>query len=130
MLDGSSSEMMVWGFSNLPVAGEQYGRNLIADSIVVGEPQAGAADGVSIAQAYLQEVLDESAVSAPPSDGRYLWIHGIGLDRDEPPFTSRLNQPDAAGDVAGVHVAIERDGTLYVCGRSVAVVGRERRVLA
>jgi hypothetical protein len=102
----------------------------IADSIVVGEPRAAHADGVSIVQAYLQEVLDESVVSAPPSDGRYLWIHGIGLDRDEPPFTSRLNQPDGAGDVIGVHVAIERDGALFVCGRSVAVVGRERRVLA
>jgi Xaa-Pro aminopeptidase len=101
----------------------------ISESIAVGEPRAAHADGKAIARAYLQEALDESAVSASASDGRYLWIHGIGLDREEPPFSSRLKQPDATGDVLGVHAAVERDGALFVCGRSVAVVGHSRRIL-
>ena len=101
----------------------------ISESLAIGEPSAAHIDGKRLARAYLQEALDESAVSAAASDGRYLWIHGVGLDREEPPFTSRLKQPDAAGDVLGVHAAVERDGALFVYGRSVAVVGHARRIL-
>ena len=101
----------------------------ISESIAVGEPRAAHVDGKRLARAYLQEAVDEAAVSAQAFDGRYLWIHGIGLDREEPPFSSRLKQTDAAGDVLGVHAAVERDGALFVCGRSVAVVERMRRML-
>jgi Xaa-Pro aminopeptidase len=102
----------------------------ISESIVVGEPRVGQTDGQRIAQAYLQEALEEALSGAPVSDRRFLWIHGIGLDREEAPFTSRLQQADASGDVLGVHVAVERDGQLFVCGRSAAVLDAKRRVLA
>jgi Xaa-Pro aminopeptidase len=101
----------------------------ISESIAVGEACAALLDGKRLARAYLQEVLDEAAVSARPSDGRYIWTHGIGLDRAEAPYGSRLKQPDAPGDVLGVHAAIGRDGMLFVHGRSVAVVERVRRIL-
>jgi Xaa-Pro aminopeptidase len=102
----------------------------ISESIVIGEPRMAQTDGKRLAHAYLQEALDESLASAAASDRRYLWIHGIGLDREEAPLTSRLQAADASGDVLGVHVAVERDGELFVCGRSAAVIDAQRRVLA
>ncbi|MGA2395036.1 MAG: M24 family metallopeptidase [Candidatus Lustribacter sp.] len=102
----------------------------ISESIVIGEPRMAQTDGKRIARAYLQEALDESLSGAPVSDRRFLWIHGIGLDREEAPFTSRSHQADATGDVLGVHVAVERDGEFFVCGRSAAVTEAKRRVLA
>lgn len=102
----------------------------ISESIVVGEPRNGQTDGRRIAQAYLQEVLEESRSGAPAGDRRFVWIHGLGLDREEAPFTSRLQQTDANGDILGVHVAVEREGALFVCGRSAAVLDAKRRVLA
>lgn len=102
----------------------------VAESLVVGDARAAHADGKRIARAFFHEVLDDGAVDARVADGRAVWVHGLGLDREEPPYGSRLRQPDAPGDVLGVHVAIERDGTRYVHGRSVAVAGGSRRPLA
>lgn len=101
----------------------------ISESLAIGAPRAAHVDGKRLARAYLAEALDEALVTAPPSDGRYLWVHGIGLDREEPPYSSRLMQPDASGDMLGVHVAVERDGALFVYGRSAAVIDRKRRML-
>ena len=102
----------------------------IAESIAVGTAHAAHADGMALARAHLQEALDGTSASAPLPDGCALWIHGIGLDRDEPPLVSQLKEPDAPGDLLGVHVEVERAGAHFVCGRSVAVVERTRRVLA
>lgn len=102
----------------------------ISESVVIGEPRMAQTDGKRIARAYLQEALDEALTAAPVADRRSLWIHGLGLDRDEAPFVSRLQQAAASGDVLGVHAAVERDGAVYVCGRSVAVVDGRRRILA
>jgi Xaa-Pro aminopeptidase len=102
----------------------------VSESISIGEPSAEQIDGMRIADAYLQEVIDESTVITSPADGRRAWIHGLGLDREEAPFTSRLSEEDANGDVLGVHVAVERGGAVFICGRAATVHDSKRRLLA
>lgn len=98
----------------------------LSQTFFLKEPQAGQRDTYELGLACFKEMLDiekhgEGGRPAWQDGTRSLWIHGIGLDREETPYSSRSGDRIADGDILAAHVAVKRGDEVVFIGRPVAV---------
>ena len=99
----------------------------LSQSVFLNAPRSADVETHQLALAAFDELGSRTlrpgaiASASPASEGTAIWVHGIGLDRSEPPLPMDGDPNLLEGDIVAAHVAVRRNGVVAFFGRPVAV---------
>ncbi len=99
----------------------------LSQSVFLNAPRSADVEMHQLALAAFDELGSRTlrpgaiACTAPASEGTAIWVHGLGLDRSEPPLPIDGDPNLLDGDIVAAHVALRRNGGVAFFGRPVVV---------